>query len=209
MSDTILSANDALLIPVIDGKKPIVLDMREIRRAQARLIELRSVTKLKAGELIYTFIDAWSRAATYAVQLKAEVQRAKARMREARAVVVLDKVPEELKRRGLASARSPAGSEDLRTSVVDRDRDFQAAEDLVIQLTAEHALMETRAEQFKMAYFSVDRDNGPNRRDTSGGAGEDDLGAPTAQEKIERFVNEHSAVNPVSYASTGFGAPKL
>lgn len=208
MSDLILGADMALVVPLANGRNA-VLDMREIYRAEGRLIELRGVTKLKAGELIHTFIEAWSRAAEYVGQLDAELARAKSALNRVRAVVVLDKAPEQLKQRGLSSSRSPGGSEDLRNAVVSCDKDYQAAEEVVIQTTAAIAFMKTKVEKFKMAYFSVDRDAGPVRRDTSGGTGDEDLGTMTHQEKVERFVNEHATINPKSYEGSGFGAPKL
>lgn len=207
MSDLILSANMALVVPIVNGQKT-VFDMRNIYKAEARLIELCDITKAKAGELRYTFITAWSEASRYIGQLKKEVMRAKAKLRSVKAIVVLDRAPEELKRRGLSSSRSPAGSEDLRSAVVDHDKDYIAAEELVIEITASMAFMETKAETFKMAYFSVDRDEAPTR-DTSGGTGMDEVGTMTQQEKIEKFVEDHGAIDHTKYDNTGFGPPKL
>lgn len=213
MGDLILGVDKALVVPAGNGTdKPTVLDMSGIVKASARLIELQSVTRMKAGELLYTFISAWRDAKRYMAAVSRQLTRAKRRVKEVRAIVVLDKVPDELTRRGLASARSPAGSEDLRDSVVARDPEYQAASDIVEQLAAIVECLDIEAETFKMAYFSINKLIDPHERTnssaTSGGTGEDDVGAFTQDEKVEEFVNKHAAVNPKNY-DNGFGAPKF
>lgn len=209
MSDIVLSQDTCVLPPVRPGDKPIVCDMRRVNRARSRLFELASLTTAKAGELLATFIEAWGDARRYATTAQREFSRAKQRLREVRATVVLDKAPDELKRRGLASTRSPAGSEDLRDGVVNSDPDYQRAADLVAYAEALAQYLGDIAEELKMAYFTANKlvdPRGDARRETSGGTGDDEPGALTETERAEAFVRKHSNQNNYKGA---FGAPKL
>lgn len=211
MDTLILDPKLALQFPAGDGvSKDVVLDLRELFAAKARLVELQAVTRLKAGELLHTFIRAWSDTAKLHKVAERHLTRAKRRVKEVRAVVVLDRGPEELKKRGLATTRSPGGSEDLRDSVVSCDHDYQAACERLEQIQAAAALLEIEAETFKMAYFSVNKLVDPydkTSNDTSGGAG-DDPGAMTDTEKVQEFVTKHGTVKHQNYKGA-FGAPKL
>jgi hypothetical protein len=209
MSELLLS-EDALLIPSgVEGKaRP--LDMRKIHKAEARLVELQGVTRLKAGELLYTFIDAFGEAKTHLAWLRGEYGRAKQRVREARGIVVLDKAADVLKAKGLASSRSPAGSEDLRDGVVNRDEEYKKVFDVFCQIEAAVEHMEGKVEKMKMAYYAISDlvKTADAKRDTSGGAGDDEPGAVTQSEKIQQFVAEHSTMEPDAYEDAGFGTPK-
>jgi|SRR5688572_11772316 len=208
MSELLLSA-DALLIPMGDGKaKP--LDMRKIHKARARLVELQGVTRLKAGELLFTFIEAFSEAKTHLAWLRGEYGRAKQRTRAMRGLVVLDRAADVLKAKGLASSSRPTGSEDLRDGVVEQDADYKAAFDVFCQLEAAVEHMEGCVETMKMAYYAVSDlvKTADAKRDTSGGVGDDEPGAISHSEKVQKFVAEHSTMEPEAYEDFGFGTPK-
>lgn len=208
MSELLMS-EDALQVPSSSGR-PLVFDMRKVHKAERRLFELASITKAKAGELQATMIDAYGEARRYYAILKAEFGRCKQKTRSVRGTIVLDKAPDILKANGLASARSPAGSEDLRDSVVNIDRDYIEATDTLLQVEAAMDHMESTAEKLKMAYYAI-RDlvqgSDLSRRDVSGGVGDDEPGSLSQSEKVTQFVNQHSTVKQESY-DDGFGAPK-
>lgn len=212
MSSKILDPKYALQFPAGDGVSPdIVFDMRDMYEAKGRLVELQAVTKLKAGELLHAFIRAWSDTAKLAKQAERQLTRAKRKLKEVRAVVILDRVPEELTKRGWATTRSPVGSEDIRESIVDSNAEYQKASDRMEQIQATVALLNIEAETFKMAYFSVNKLVDPYDRtqnDTSGGVGDSEVGALTDNEKVEEFVNKHGTVKQQNYRGA-FGAPKL
>jgi hypothetical protein len=212
MSTLILGADKALVVPRGSGNgKPLVFNLTGVFKAESRLIELQAVTRLKAGELTHAFLTAWRDASTYCKEVKAEFVRGKRAVREARAVVVLDRVQDVLKDKGLSSARSPAGSEDLRDSVVALDKDYQAAAERLEEIEAAMDYLEIKAETFKMAYFSVDKLLDPSdktKREFSGGAGTDDPGALTEDEKLDEFVAKVSTNNK-QYQTSGFGPAKL
>lgn len=211
MNELVLGADQALIIPRPNGTKPLVLDMRMIFKAEGRLFELQGVTKAKAGELIGTYIKAWDESKNYLSVLNGELLRAKEKLKEVRGLVVLDRAPEVLSKRGLSSARSPAGSEDLRDAVVHTDTDYKAAVECLAQVTTAAEYMDGKVEKFKMAYFAVNKliDSRDPNANTSGGSGDDEIGGFTSSEKVERFVASHSAVDTSSYESTGFGPAKL
>ena len=210
MSDLLLSA-DALIIPSSEGRA-ITLDMRKVHKAESRLVELNGITKAKAGELLYCFIEAFGEAKDHLATLRGEYGRAKQRVRRARGVIVLDKAADKLKDKGLARAAAPAGSEDMRDACVDTDEIYQKVHDQFCQVEAAVESMEGKVEKLKMAYYSVgELIKGPDfaRRDTSGGAGDEEPGSYTQREKIQRFVEEVANTDVDAYAEAGFGTPKF
>jgi hypothetical protein len=214
MTDLILGADMALMFPSGNGlDKDVVLDLRTVYKAEARLIELQAVTRVKAGELLHCFITAWKEAREHLARANKQLVVAKRRLKEVRAEVVLDRALDVLKEKGLVSSRSPSGSEDLREAVVVTSKAYQGASERVEAIGAVAELLEIKAETFKMAYFAVNKLLDPMDRTgaaTSGGAGNDDVGTFTEAERVEDFVSKQSApLNPKAYTGSGFGAPKL
>jgi len=206
---SILLNSDALLVPAGDGvSDPLVLDMTEIYKADTRLCELASVTQMKAGELASAFITAWGKASSYRVKVSTQFARAKHRVRQVKAIIVLDKSTDILKAKGLLKTGAPAGSADLREAVVDSDPDYSAAVMRLAEIEAINEMMEIKAERFKMAYFTLNKLIGGHdaNKETSGGAGSDDVGSYSDQEKATQFAQEH-AFKPETY-SKGFGTAK-
>jgi hypothetical protein len=206
MAELLLSA-DALVVPSSTGR-PHTFDMRKIHKAESRLVEMNGITKAKAGELLYTVIDAFGDAKDYHATLKGEFGRCKQKLRSVRGVIVLDKAPDELKAKGLSSARSPAGSEDLRDSVVNTNTDYMFWADVLAQVEVASDRMEAKVEKLKMAYYAIsDLIKGPDvRRDTSGGVGDDAPGSLSRSEQTQQFVEEQATKK--NYPK-GFGAAKL
>jgi hypothetical protein len=188
--------------------------MRKIHKAEARLVELQSVTKQKAGELFYCFIEAFGDARKYLAQLRGEYGKAKQNTRRIRGIIILDKASDKLKEKGLLSARSPAGSEDMRDSIVETDPEYIETFDRFCQVEAALEHMEGKVEKLKMAYYAISdliKGTDLTKRETSGGVGDDDPGSLTKSEKLHQFVNEHSVVGAEAstYEDLGFGVPKF
>jgi hypothetical protein len=212
MSDLILGANEALVFPSGNGTdQPIVLDLRPVFTAEARLVELHHVTRTKGGELLRCFIEAYRDARQALGRAQAQLVIAKRKVKEAKAEVILDKAVDALKAKGLITTRSPSGSEDLRDSVVTRDPGYQAVVERMEKIEAAVSFLETKTEVMKMAYFAVNKLIDPVDRQTnmSGGSGTDEPGAFTDAERITEFVQKQTVAKPANYAGTGFGAPKL
>lgn len=205
----ILDSKNALVVPAGNGTdKPLVFDMTQIYKAHRRLVELCGVNKLKAGELLHTYIAAWKETKEYGAQATRQVTIAKRKVKEARATVILDRVREVAKEKALSS------NEDVRDAIVQKDEDYIAACDRLAEIEAKEKLLEISAETFKMAYFAVNKLVDPYDKtsaSTSGGSDEsDEVGSFTAAERVEHFVNTHSAIKPANYDNDdGFGAPKL
>jgi hypothetical protein len=201
----LLLSEEALVVPT-STSLALTFDMRKIHRAESRLIEMNGITKAKAGELLFCVIDAFGEAKEHYATLKGEFGRCKQKLRSIRGLIVLDKAPEELKSKGLSSARSPAGSEDLRDGVVNTNADYLKWSDVLIQVETAMDRMESKVEKLKMAYYAIsDLIKGVEaRKDTSGGVGDDSPGELSRTERSREFVEEQAIVNHPK----GFGTAK-
>lgn len=204
MSDLLLSA-DAMTVPC-SQPQPLVLDMRKIHKAESRLHELATLTKPKAGELEYTFLDAYGAARDYWAILTGEFGRVKQKLRTAQGIAILDKAADVLKEKGIIGARSNSGSEDQRKAVTDTDVTYLQWADILSQVEVAMNRMEAKVDKLKMAYFSagVLTRQPDAKRDVSGGVGDDMPGAMTQTEKVQQFVRDVSTPSP-----RGFGKAKL
>jgi hypothetical protein len=211
MTDLLLS-DDVLLLPNVYSSKPTILELKEVHKAHARLVELNGITREKAGELQATMISAFSQARKYASALKADFGVTKQRLRRIRARIILDEASEVLKTKGLLTSRSPAGSEDLRDSVVNTNEEYNNVAEILAQTEAVMEDMQSRAEEFKMAYYAIGQLTAghdlSSKRDVSGGTGDDEPGALTQDEKIAEFVKKTSVKKHEPYEDNGFGVPK-
>lgn len=199
MSELLLST-DALVVPSCASARPLTFDMRKVHKAESRLVELGGVTRDKAGELIYTFIEAWDEAAGFMASISLEYQRSKQRLRSIRGLILLDRAADVLKEKGHKS------SEDLRSAVVDRDPEYLAAYDVMQQLEAARQGMENKVEKLKMAYFSIKGLIEPVQAKKSFSGSEDEEPTEfTPTEKVQQFIQENA---PKPTYSRGFGAAK-
>jgi len=190
MSEILLSA-DALVVPTYIPGKALTFDMRRIHKAEGRLHELNFVNKARAGELFHTFIEAFGDARTVLASVRAEYGRMKHKLRQIKAVLIIDKMPEIMKAKGLGTKTN----EDQREGIVSLDPEYTEALHELGRVEAVVEGMEGKVEKLKMAYYALsDMVKGPDisRRDTSGGTGSDEPGALTESEKLQRFVQEHS-----------------
>jgi len=205
MSD-ILNADKALVIPSGNGtNSPIVLDMRNIYKTEARLFEIQSLTKAKSSEFLYVVIQALSETKRHMATINLELLRAKQELRKVRAIIILDEVPEVLKAMGGTSSKSPMGSEDFRESLVNKSQQYQVVTDRVYQINASLEIMEAKAESFKMSYFvAMNVARGVDvAANISGGVDGEDPGSYSEQEKAQNFVNK------VNKPTNGFGNAKF
>lgn len=145
-----------ILVPrALSGLSPIALNLGELDTAERRIAEVATVTPLKAPELLATFNMAFLEASRYIALLEQEYVQAKRQADRIRSVVLLDKVPQILAAKGLASAKSPAGSEDLRKAVLDGDEEYGQALDRVNVIECYVELLKGKQKGLEMAYTSV------------------------------------------------------
>lgn len=144
------------------GLPPLVFDMSSIYDVEARISEVAFVTPHKAPELLARFNEAFLELTRLITATEYEQIQAKKNANRIRSIILLDKAPQILKEKGLATAKSPAGSEDLRNAVLDSDDEYQSALDRADQITAVIKLLQGKLKAFEMAYSSVKKIIGEN-----------------------------------------------
>lgn len=149
------SANSIRVPRGLAGLDPLVLDMDEIRKAEIRLPEVALTNALRAPELLATFNSSYLVAARYANQLEYELGAAQRRLSEARAIFLIDKLPGLLAEKGLATARSPLGSEDIRQAFLDRDPEYKQIQEVIATIETYKTMMDIYKRGFENAYNSV------------------------------------------------------
>lgn len=151
-----MSEMNLIRVPrALDGLEPLILDMTDIRQADGRRQEVAMVNALRAPELLTLFNNAWLITAKYLNYLEYELDVAVRRLAEVKAVIILDKVPGILAQKGLASSRSPLGSEDVRQAILDIDPDYKKVQEYISSVRCYVGLLEAYQTSFMNAYNSV------------------------------------------------------
>lgn len=138
-----------------DGLEPLAFDMTGIRQAEGRLQEVAFTNNNRAPELLALFNGAFLITSRYINLLEYELDVVEQRLAEARAIFLIDKLPGLLAEKGLATARSPLGSEDIRQAFLDREPEFKALNEMAITYKCYIGLWETQQIGFENAYNSV------------------------------------------------------
>lgn len=155
--------NTSLQIPSGEGGEGFIeLKMSDIYRAMDRIEEISIVNDHKAPELISCFVRAYTSLTDHLSQVSAEVVKAKNALSTRTAIVILDEAPRILREKGVASSRSPGGSEDQRNAVLEIDAGFQKARDRLQQLQAFYELLEGKRDSIEKAYMAVRKIIGEN-----------------------------------------------
>lgn len=189
MSDLLVVARAS---PAPNEPASVEFDLTEVNKAEARLVEIAGLTPSKAPELMATMNTAFSKASKATVQLQYEKVRAKRYLDRLEAQILLDRVPKIMADRGLATTKSPAGSEDLRKAVVQGEADYQLACEVLDRVTAMHALVAGKARALEMAYSNIKAMVGENSFNWAG----------------NRNTNHHEQ-GASSPPASGFGKPNL
>jgi len=145
------SGKHTYVVPAGDGvRPPIVIDLKKVAIAEARLQDVAIVNKQTASELLSTYNDVWLKLQENCTKLGFERDEAKNAVGRTRAEALLGCNDDTFKKMGHAK-----GSADLRNAVVDLDLDVKAAEDRLNQIKAVLAFLEAKAKAFENAYNSV------------------------------------------------------
>lgn len=159
----ILEPQKAIVCPRGKGEtQALALDMTNCYKAEGRIQEVAFVTPHKAPELLAVFNETFLELTRYLSQLDYELNVAERAANKVRAIILLDKVPEILKERGLATAKSPLGSEDIRTAILDTDQEYQEALERCDKIRAISKLLQGKLKAIEMAYTSVKKIIGEN-----------------------------------------------
>lgn len=131
------------------------VDLDFLAKIEKRKKEISYVNKESAPELLYSFNESYCEVNKIAIQISLEYNQALEAVEERKAVVLLDIVPEELKKRNLASARSPAGSDDFRKAILQLDSKLKDLNERAETLKAFYQLLKIKSKGLEMAYQAV------------------------------------------------------
>jgi hypothetical protein len=151
----VVDKRDILRAPMGGSDRSLHFDITDLNRAEVRCDEVKNVTKLKAPELLTLFNKAHATASRIVVALTAEHTQAKSALDRIRAEILLDKAPQILKEKGLATAKSPSGSEELRQAVVDMDPQYIAMNERINILDAMRRLLAIKAKMFDNSFTAI------------------------------------------------------
>jgi hypothetical protein len=131
------------------GAPPIVIAFGKILAAEARQVEIASVTPEKASMLLEVYNTAWRELHALFSKLSYEKVCAEKEANRRKAIVLLEIVPTRLKDLGVAS------SADTRQAVLDLDEEYQDYTDRVAQLEAVCEYMKGKLKSFENAFTAV------------------------------------------------------
>ncbi len=134
---------------------PLEFELGELLKTEDRKKEIAYVNKDTAPELLMVFNEGYCSVKRMMNQVNLEYINSKKFADQRRAIVILDVVPEVLKSKGLATSRSPGGSEDLRKAVLDLDEEYATLMNIVAVLETAYEFLNIKAKGFEMAYHSV------------------------------------------------------
>lgn len=126
---------------------PLNLNMHSIYQAEQRLQETRTVTPGNAPELRGAFNEACNMTTKYIAWIKYEILTAKKNLDLVKAEILLDKVPEILKQKGIKD------NADIREAIINRDPQYQECLEVLNTLEATKHLLESKAKTFERAYW--------------------------------------------------------
>lgn len=137
--------------------EPMTLDLTDLNFAKSRLKEVAYANRDTAPELVSYFAEMAFEARKMYTQIEFELNTAQKSAKQIRSLILLDKVPERLKAKGLASSTKPTGSEDLREAVIETDPEYSEIQEKIITIKYCSELILSYVEAIKMAYFSVQK----------------------------------------------------
>jgi hypothetical protein len=155
----------------VPGLANLRLDLSEIHASLARVEEIKVLTKFKAPELLTVFNKAFIEANKLVNEVELARVTAERTVDRTRARILLDKVPEILKAKGLSTPKSPMGSEDMRQAVLDCDDDYCGAVDALKQIEAALTHLKNYVKAIVFAYESVKKVLGEQAFNHSSGIG--------------------------------------
>lgn len=127
----------------------MVIDLKAVHFIESRIREVATVNPHTAPELLMIFNQGYLELHRMVTMLSYEHLKAMDAANRVRSVLLLDTVPDLLKKKGLSS------SKDLRDAIIDGDMGYQVAKDRVDQLEAVIELLKGKLKAIEWAYTSV------------------------------------------------------
>lgn len=165
-----LNIKTELLVP--QGLKdiaPLPLPMSKVYQAEARVMDIATCNEHKAPELMAIFNDAFLHLSDLLAEVEMALRQTEKAAAAIRSVIILDRVPGLLAKKGVASSRNPGGSEDQRQAVLDGDVEYQTALDAVQQVKCIRALLQDKRDGIRDAYSSAKKILGDSQGSTQRG----------------------------------------
>lgn len=123
-----------------DGKLPgFVLELNNVREAERRLIEAKTVNAITYADLEHTFNEAYRDLKRHLATVGFHLAKAEQHLEEVKADILLDRYPEYLKANEVKRSNDSA---DLRKAFMSRDVVYKAAIDRIDQMKALQANMD-------------------------------------------------------------------
>lgn len=133
----------------------IPINLSHWGRLEARIEEVAAVTPTKAPELLATFNRAALDLDRLANEVELEYQLAQREADRLKGEILLDRVPDILAQKGLATPKNPMGSEDLRQAVLSQQADYRDQLERVDKLKAMVKMIRGKFDAFERAFRSV------------------------------------------------------
>jgi hypothetical protein len=154
-----ITTDTKMLLPRGDATNgsPLVLDMKQIYESERRLEDVKSVTPDTASEVMGEMNIAANDASRYLAWIQYELLMAKKNYDKRKAVLILEKLPDFLKEKGLKP------NEDIRESFLALDNEAYQLRDRIDCLTAAFYMIEGKLKTFVRA-FNAAKSVGDNRR---------------------------------------------
>ena len=137
------------------GFEPKVLDLTRVYAIEDRVQEIAYVTPQKAPELLARFNETFLYLHKMVSSLEYVYLEAEGEANRIKSIVLLDRAPEILEKKGLINGKSRAGSEDLRNAVLAQDEEYQSALDIVAQIQCIIELLRGKLKGIEWAFTSV------------------------------------------------------
>jgi len=132
MSENVtLPSNHILEIPPFGGSPALKMDMSNVRFAESRLIEAKTVNPSTYSDLEHCYNEAYRDLKRYLSSIGYNLMMAEKALEQAKANVLLDKYPEFMKDKPKTQDNA-----DLRKAFMIRDEEYCAALDRIAQLKA-------------------------------------------------------------------------
>lgn len=139
------------------GGQPTEVNFGHWADLETRIGEIATVTPTKAPELLATFNRVCLDLERLHNNLELEHQYSLRHAERVRGQVILDRVPKILIEKGIATAKNPLGSEDIRNAILSQDQEYQDALERCDQIRAMVKLISSKYDAFERAFRSVSK----------------------------------------------------
>lgn len=130
---THIQQNQIMELPAFGKSPALSMDMGNIREAETRIIEAKTVSPSSYAELEHSYNEAYRDLKKYLSAIGYQIVFAEKILEEAKSDILLDKYPEFLEQKGIKKTQDNA---DLRKAFMARDPAYQAALERINQLKA-------------------------------------------------------------------------